>query len=59
MYHDLSELCVSLAFLTVKSLLEAFILAPTNPQYDERLFIDVQVQYMKITSLEHCLLVLF
>ena len=29
------------AFLvTDKSLLEAFILAPTNPQYDNRVFID-------------------
>ena len=40
-------------FGTGKSLLEALILASTNPQYDKRLFIDLQVQYMKITSSEH------
>ena len=38
---------------TGKSLLEAPILASTNPQYDKRLCIDLQVQYMKITSSEH------
>ena len=32
---------------------EALIFASTNPQYDERLFIELQVQYMKITSSEH------
>ena len=32
---------------------EALILAATNPQYDKRLFIDLPVQYMKTTSLEH------
>ena len=30
---------------------EALILAATNPQYDKRLFIDLQVQYMKTTIL--------
>ena len=39
--------------LTGKSLLEAFILASTNPQYGKRLFIDLQVQYMKTASSEH------
>ena len=38
---------------TGKSFSEALILASTNPQYDERLFIDLPVQYMKTTSLEH------
>ena len=33
-----------------KSLSEAFILASTNPQYDNRLFIELQVQHMKISS---------
>ena len=33
-----------------KSLSEALIFALTNPQYDNRLFIELQVQYMKITS---------
>ena len=35
---------------TGKSLLEALIFASTNPQYDDRLFIELRVQYMKITS---------
>ena len=43
------NMCVS----TGKSLSEAFILTSTNPQYDERLFIDLPVQYMKTTSSEH------
>ena len=33
---------------TGKSLSEALIFASTNPQYDDRLFIELQVQYMKI-----------
>ena len=33
---------------TGKSLSEAHIFASTNPQYDDRLFIELQVQYMKI-----------
>ena len=32
---------------------EGLIFAPTNPQYDDRLFIELQVQYMKISSSEH------
>ena len=32
---------------------EALILASTNPQYDNRSFIELPVQYMKITSSEH------
>ena len=39
---------------TGKSLSEAFIFASTNPQYNDRLFIELQVQYkykyMKIQS---------
>ena len=35
---------------TDKSLSEALIFASTNPQYDDRLFIQLQVQYMKIPS---------
>ena len=38
---------------TGKSLSEALILASTNPQYDDRLFIELPVQYMKTTSSEH------
>ena len=45
--------CPFLIFFTGKSLLEALILASTNPQYDKRLFIDLPVQYMKTTSSEH------
>ena len=36
-----------------KSLSEALNFASTNPQYDDRLFIELQVQYMKIPSSEH------
>ena len=38
---------------TGKSLSEALIFASTNPQYDKRLFIELPIQYMKITSSEH------
>ena len=41
------ELC------TGKSLSEALIFASTNPQYDDKLFIELRVQYMKIPSSEH------
>ena len=39
--------------ITGKSLSEALILASTDPQYDDRLFIELQVQYMEIPSSEH------
>ena len=50
--------------ITGKSFSEALIHATTNTQYDKRLFIDLQVQYMKITCSEHvvyinCFLFLF
>ena len=32
---------------------EALIFASTNPQYDNRLFIELPVQYMKIPNSEH------
>ena len=35
---------------TGKSLSGTLIFASTNPQYDDRLFIELQVQYMKIPS---------
>ena len=38
---------------TGKSLSEALIFASTNPQYHDRLFIELRVQYMKIASSEH------
>ena len=40
--------------ITCKFFSEALILASTtNPQYDKRLFIELRVQHMKITSSEH------
>ena len=36
-----------------KFLSEGLIFASTNPQYDDRLLIELQVQYMKIPSSEH------
>ena len=41
------------AVCTDKSLSEALIFASTNTQYDDRLFIELRVQYMKIPSSEH------
>ena len=38
---------------TGKSLSGALIFESTNPQYDNRLFIELPLQYMKITSSEH------
>ena len=48
--------CISLLLkflkmsLTGKSFSEALIFASTNPQYDKKLFIELQVQYMKIAT---------
>ena len=36
-----------------KYLSEELIYLSTNPQYDNRLFNDFQVQYKKITRVEH------
>ena len=38
---------------TDKSLSEALIIVPINPQYDKSLFIDLPVQKMKTTSSEN------
>ena len=38
---------------TGKSLSEPLIFASTNPEYDDRLFIELQVQYIRIPSSEH------
>ena len=51
-------------FDTGKSFSEGLIFASTNPQYDDRLFIELQVQYMGRTWGEHvvytnCFLFLF
>ena len=35
---------------TGKSFSEALIFASTNPKYDDRFFVELQVQYMKIAS---------
>ena len=43
--------CIRLS--TGKSLSEALIFASTNPKYDNRLFIELPVQYMKIPNSEH------
>ena len=40
-------------FCTGKYLSEALILVSTNPQYDDILVIELQVQYVKIASSEH------
>ena len=41
---------------TAKSLSEALILTSTNPEYDKRLLVDLQVQYMKTTNSENVVL---
>ena len=38
---------------TGKSLSEALIFESTNPQYGNRLFTELRVQYMKISSSKH------
>ena len=40
-------------YRTGKYLSEAFILASSNPQYEDRLFIELWVRYMKIPSSKH------
>ena len=44
---------------TGKSLSEVLIYSSINPQYDNRLFNDLQVQYNKITRVEHVKNMLF
>ena len=44
-------MCLFFGLYLGKSLSEALILASSNPQYDNRLFIELQVQYMKIPNL--------
>ena len=43
----------SSATITGESLSEALIFASTNPQHEDRLFIELKVQYMRISSSEH------
>ena len=52
----IAQQCLAFIFVfTGKSLSEALIFATTNPQYDDRLYIELRVQYMKITSSKHVL----
>ena len=46
-YHLAIDLCAG------KSLSEALIFASTNPQYDDRLFVELRVQYTNIASSQH------
>ena len=46
-------LLTKIALITGKSMSEALILESVNPQYDDRLFIDLRLQYKKNTSSEH------
>ena len=49
-----AQICQSSNIIaTGKSFSEALILASTNLQYNKRLFIELGVQYLKITSSEH------
>ena len=52
-YYDAVPKFILFHSFTGKSFSEALILVSTNPQYDKRLFIELQVQYMKIESSEH------
>ena len=51
MHHELLTHLIKNS--TCKSLSEALIFTSTNPQYNERLSIELRVQYMKIAILEH------
>ena len=43
-YYKKLRVCYECAMSTGKSLSEALIFASTNPQYDDRLFIELQAQ---------------
>ena len=49
-WHKELKISFDNSFVTSKSLSGALIFASTNPQYDDRLFIELQVQYMKILN---------
>ena len=51
--HLSYNICRVLVWFTGKSLSKALIFASTNLQYDNRLFIKLQVQYMKIPSVQN------
>ena len=48
-----THIAFSMFPIQVKKFSEALTLASTNPQYDKRLFIELQVQCMEIPSSEH------
>ena len=54
-FRLVNEILITISYygFTGKSMSEALIFASTNPQYDNRLFIELPVQYMKIPSSEH------
>ena len=54
-----SEDTLKLPIVTGKSLSEVLIYSSINPQYDNRLFNDLRVQYKKITRAEHVKNMLF
>ena len=53
MSNDSKFFPMPIGFDTGKSFSEALILASTNPKYDERLFIELRVQYIRIANSEH------
>ena len=48
-----SEKCIFITGATGKSLSEVLIHSSINPQYDNKLFNDLRVQYNKIPRAEH------
>ena len=52
-FADLRSLEHFIVDNTGKYFSEALILALASPQYDIRLFMELQVQYMKIANAEH------
>ena len=51
--YSLKQFTMMTLQITGESMSEALISASTNPQYDNRLFIELPLQYMKIPSSEH------
>ena len=49
-FHTFFVVYQKFVLCTGKSLSEALISASTNPQYDDRLFIELQVQYILIVA---------
>ena len=51
--REIGQELFQVSSITGKSLSEALILVSTNPEYDDRLFMELPVHYMKTTSSEH------